>query len=149
MLFSLNQVHHQLFAQATVLRQKMHQTRLFQHHLGGHAHQLTVFAQRFRLTRQANYANDFPLQTQRQIDALAHAMQMPRDGSVNINDASLGKHQQRAFVQFTNTLPIAAADNSPTGIHYVDIGINDAHGSCHDFLRHFGIEMPASHVILP
>ncbi|SRN30406.1 Uncharacterised protein [Shigella flexneri] len=48
-------------------------------------------------------------------------------------------------MQFTNTLTIAAADNSPAGIHYVDIGIDDAHGTCHDILRHFGIKMPASH----
>ncbi|MNR02116.1 hypothetical protein D3C85_1179570 [compost metagenome] len=64
-LFSLNQVHHQFFAQAAVLSQKMHQTRLFQHHLGGHTHQLTVFAQGFRFASQTDNADDFPFQSQR------------------------------------------------------------------------------------
>lgn len=52
-------------------------------------------------------------------------------------------------MQFTNPFPIAAADNPPAGIHHVDVGIDDAHRPRHNILRHFGIKMPASHVILP
>jgi len=51
-------------------------------------------------------------------------------------------------VQFPNTLTIAAANDSATSIHYVNIGVDDAHCSRHDILRHFGIKMPASHVTL-
>ena len=76
-------------------------------------------------------------------------MQVFRNRIVDINHAPLGEHQQRAFVQFPNTLAIATANNAPAGIHYVDIGINDAHGARHNILRHFGIKMPASHRTLP
>ena len=76
-------------------------------------------------------------------------MQVFRYRIVDIHDPPLRKHQQRTFVQFPNTLAIAAANNAPAGIHYVDIGINNAHGARHDILRHFGIKMPASHVTLP
>ena len=59
MLFRLNQVHRQLFAQAAVLRKEMHQPRLLQHHLCRHAHQLAIFPQRLRLAGQADHPDDF------------------------------------------------------------------------------------------
>ena len=149
MLFRLNQVHHQLFAQTAVLRQEMHQSRLLQHHLSRHAHQLAIFSQRLRLAGQADHPDDLPLQAQRQVNPLAHPVEMASHRIVDIHHPPLGKHQQRAFVQFTNPFPIAAADNPPAGIHHVDVGIDDAHRPRHNILRHFGIKMPASHVILP
>ena len=91
-LFRLNQVHHQLFAQTAILGQEMHQPRLFQHHLGGHTHQFTVFTQRLRFAGQADNADDLPFQTQRQVDPLAHAVQMSGNGIINIDNAALGKH---------------------------------------------------------
>ena len=126
----------------------MHQARLLQHHFRRHADQLAVFTQGFRFARQANDANNFPFQTQRQVDPLTHAVQVFCYRIIDINHATLREHQQGSFVQFPNTLAIAAANNAPAGIHYVDIGINDAHGARHDILRHFGIKMPASHVTL-
>ncbi len=149
MLLSLNQIHHQLFTQAAVLGKQMHQTRLLQHHLRRHADQLAVFTQRFRIAGQTDNANNLSFQTQRQVDPLTDPVQMFRHGVIDVDHAPLREHQQRPFVQFPNTLTIAAADNAPAGIHYVDIGINDAHGSRHDILRHFGIKMPASHITLP
>lgn len=74
---------------------------------------------------------------------------MASDRVVDIHHPPLGEDQQRAFVQFTNPFPIAAADDPPAGIHHVDIGIDDAHGPRHNILRHFGIKMPASHVVPP
>ena len=149
MLFRLNQVHHQLFAQTAVLRQEMHQSRLLQHHLSRHAHQLAIFSQRLRLAGQADHPDDLPLQAQRQVNPLANPVQMASDRVVDIHHPPLGEDQQRAFVQFTNPFPIAAADNPPAGIHHVDVGIDDAHRPRHNILRHFGIKMPASHVVLP
>ena len=75
-------------------------------------------------------------------------MQVFRNRIVDINHTPLREHQKRAFVQFTNTLTIATTNNAPTGIHYIDVGINDAHRARHNILRHFGIKMPASHVTL-
>ena len=45
MLFRLNKVHYQLFTQAAVLSEQVHQARLLQHHLCRHTDQLTVFSQ--------------------------------------------------------------------------------------------------------
>ena len=127
----------------------MHQPRLFQHHLGGHTNQFPVFAQRLRFPGQTDDADDLPFETQRQVYSLTHAVQMSGNGIINIDNPPLRKHQQRPFVQFTNSLAVSAADNAPAGIHYVNIGINNAHRTRHDILRHFGIKMPASHVTLP
>ena len=99
----------------------------------------------FRLAGKADNANDFAFQTQRQVYPLSYTVQVTCNRIVDIDHPPLRKHQQCAFVQFTNTFAIAAADYPPTGIHYVDIGINDAHGTRHDILRHFGIKMPTSH----
>ena len=65
MLFRLNKIHHQLFAQAAVLRQQVHQARLLQHHFSRHTDQLAIFSQRLRFPGQANNANNFPFQAQR------------------------------------------------------------------------------------
>jgi hypothetical protein len=146
--FGLDQVHHQLFTQAAILRQQVHQPGLLQHHLGGHAHQFAIFTQRFWLACQADNPYDFTFQAQRQVYPLTYPVQMSSNRIVDIHHAPLREHQQRAFVQFPNTFTIATANDSPTGIHYVDVRVNNAHGSCHDILRHFGIKMPASHVAL-
>ncbi len=149
MLLGLDQVHHQLLAQAAILGQEMHQAGLLQHHLSGHAHQFAILTQRLRLAGQADHPDNLSFQTQRQVDPLAYAVQVTSHRVVDIHHASLREHQQRTFVQFPNTLPIAAANNAPARIHYVDVGIDYAHGARNDILRHFGIKMPASHVIPP
>lgn len=58
---------------------------------------------------------------------------------------TLVRWQEQRFLWLLMAIAMGGLINSPTGIHYVDIGIDDAHGTCHDILRHFGIKMPASH----
>ncbi len=147
--FAADKVQHQLLTQTTVLRQHMQQPRLLQHHLRRHADQLAVVAQRDRIAGQSNHPDDFTVNAQRQIDAWPHAVQMFRHRLVDVHYPPLRQHQQRAFVQFANTLAIAAADNAPARIHHVDITVNNLHGARHDILREARIKMIGCHLLIP
>ncbi|MPN53638.1 hypothetical protein SDC9_201302 [bioreactor metagenome] len=67
----------------------MHQARLLQHHLRRHAHQFAIFAQMFRFAGQADHAHNFAFQAQRQVDPLTNAMQMTRNGIIDVHHAAL------------------------------------------------------------
>ena len=144
--FAADKVQHQLLAQTAVLRQHMQQSGLLQHHLRRHADQLAVVAQRDGIAGQANHPYDLAIDAQRQIDAWPHAVQMFRHRLVDVHHAPLGEHQQRAFVQFANTLAIAAANDAAARIHHVDIAVNNLHGARHDILRKARIEMIGCHL---
>ena len=64
-LFRLNKVHHQLFAQAAVLGEQMHQARLLQHHFRRHTDQLAIFTQGLRLAGQADNPHNLAFKAQR------------------------------------------------------------------------------------
>nr|GME07249.1 Uncharacterised protein [Ipomoea batatas]GME07418.1 Uncharacterised protein [Ipomoea batatas] len=60
---------------------------------------------------------------------------------VDIHDAPLRQHQQRALMQLPDAFPVTTANDSPTRIHHVDIAINDFHGARNNFLRQPRVEM--------
>lgn len=135
-----DQAQRDFFAQARVAGQQAQQPGLFQHRLGGHAHQFGLLPDPLRVAGQPDAADDAALGDQRQVDARAHRIQLLRQRSVDLHPALPGQHQQCTFVQLADPRRLAAGDDDAGVVHHIDVAVDDGHRAVDDGLRQGAVE---------
>ncbi|MNN52294.1 hypothetical protein D3C81_1669830 [compost metagenome] len=103
-------------------------------HFGGHAHQFGVSAQLLRFASDAKYSDQALIEQQRQVDPRLHALQMHGGLRVDLDHATVGQHQLRAFVTGVDALRFTAAEDQPLAVHDVDVVGQNGHRPVDDIL---------------